>query len=117
MATKTFTPTQLEGLKRLGWEFLPIGPNRWGWLKFDECGHKIAQGGGGIWSADVASVGGSGMSSDAIVIERVAREIVKALDRLTDAIEVTSDRTEDVAEQLGDVVCEIYKVNGKLSLK
>ncbi len=53
-----FTPEQLDGLERLGWEFLPTEPNQYNWLKFDKCGGKIAQGGDAIWSADVASVVG-----------------------------------------------------------
>ncbi len=58
MTTGKFTGAQLEGLKRLGWEFFPTGPNEYDWLKFDACGHRVAQGGDPIWSADVTSVAG-----------------------------------------------------------
>jgi hypothetical protein len=43
---------QLANLKKLGWDFLPTGPNEFDWLKFDKDGNVIARGGDATWAKD-----------------------------------------------------------------
>lgn len=56
MTQGKLTDAQVKALKLLGWDFYPTGPNEWDWLKFDEEGKKIGQGGGDLWAADLASL-------------------------------------------------------------
>ena len=36
------TKTEIKRLHRLGWDFLPNGPNEWEWMKFDKKGNRVA---------------------------------------------------------------------------
>jgi hypothetical protein len=45
-----------EHLKRLGWRFVPTGPNEWEWIKFDDLGRPEASQGSAIWAADLKRV-------------------------------------------------------------
>ena len=53
MTDARFTPAELDALERLGWEFMPYGPTEWGWIKFDDDGHVVGQGGDDTWERDL----------------------------------------------------------------
>ena len=56
------------------------------------------------------------MSSDAVAIVRVGKEIVEAIDRLTGAVEESTSQASCVSEQLDGLGCEVHKLYLELSL-
>ena len=43
----------VNALRRMGWDFVPTGPNEWDWLKFGRHEQVIATGGDRVWALDV----------------------------------------------------------------
>lgn len=42
-----------KAMVKLGWEFVPTGPNEWEWLKFDQHDNIIARQGDKEWGSDL----------------------------------------------------------------
>ncbi len=45
-----------ELLKKLGWVFVPTGPEEWEWIKFDKGGEPIGRQGSEHWKQDLEKV-------------------------------------------------------------
>ena len=44
----------VNSMMKLGWEFMPTGPEEWEWVKFDKDGSIIARQGDGDWAEDLS---------------------------------------------------------------
>jgi len=54
-STEPYTSPWANEMHKLGWEFMPTGPNEWSWLKFMH-DHPIARQCDKTWAEDVALV-------------------------------------------------------------
>ena len=45
--------TMMQGLEKLGWQFIPTGPDEWEWKKFDSKGNVVAVQNDEMWKKDV----------------------------------------------------------------
>ena len=48
----TMSMVEARAMVFLGWDFILVGPDEWGWRKFKKCGMLIAQQGGRRWNQD-----------------------------------------------------------------
>lgn len=53
---RRLTKAEIAGLEANGWDFLPYGPNEWGWMKFDESGKRIASQCDATWNSDLREI-------------------------------------------------------------
>ena len=54
---KKFTKEEISALKKLGWEFMPNGPNEYDWMKFNSEGKRISTAGSIAWREDLIKIG------------------------------------------------------------
>jgi hypothetical protein len=53
---KKFTKFEIRALEARGWEFVPIGPNEWTWIKFDKDGNVSSFQGDSNWRSDLRRI-------------------------------------------------------------